>query len=130
MKLTDTLAEKEKHFITMTTMKPILALALLLAPLLAAAAERPNILFIFSDDHAQHAISAYGSKVNTTPHLDRLAREGSEVFIGGGSALLRVHHREGGLGESLAHEREGLRAAEVVVAGVGCAAFPRRGFSG
>jgi hypothetical protein len=33
-----------------------------------------NILFIFSDDHAQHAISAYGSKVNQTPHLDRLAR--------------------------------------------------------
>jgi arylsulfatase A-like enzyme len=43
----------------------------------AAAAPRPNILFIFSDDHAQHAISAYGSRVNTTPHLDRLAAEGS-----------------------------------------------------
>lgn len=38
---------------------------------------RPNILFIFSDDHAQHAISAYGSKVNKTPHLDRLAVEGA-----------------------------------------------------
>jgi arylsulfatase A-like enzyme len=37
---------------------------------------RPNILFIFSDDHAQHAISAYGSKVNQTPHLDRLAKDG------------------------------------------------------
>jgi len=43
----------------------------------AAAPPRPNILFIFSDDHAQHAISAYGSRVNTTPHLDRLAAEGS-----------------------------------------------------
>lgn len=41
-----------------------------------AAAARPNIIFIFSDDHAQHAISAYGSKVNQTPHLDRLARGG------------------------------------------------------
>lgn len=41
------------------------------------AAEPPNILFIFSDDHAQAAISAYGSKVNETPHLDRLAREGA-----------------------------------------------------
>jgi arylsulfatase A-like enzyme len=29
-----------------------------------------------SDDHAAHAISAYGSRVNETPHLDRLAREG------------------------------------------------------
>lgn len=38
---------------------------------------RPNILFIFTDDHAAHAISAYGSKVNTTPHMDRLAREGA-----------------------------------------------------
>jgi hypothetical protein len=37
---------------------------------------RPNIVFIMTDDHASHAISAYGSKVNTTPHLDRLAREG------------------------------------------------------
>jgi arylsulfatase A-like enzyme len=42
----------------------------------AAPAARPNILFIFSDDHAQHAISAYGSKVNQTPHLDRLAKGG------------------------------------------------------
>lgn len=58
-------------------MKYRLALALLLAPLLAAAADKPNILFIFSDDHAQHAISAYGSKVNTTPHMDRLAKEGT-----------------------------------------------------
>jgi len=37
---------------------------------------RPNILFIFTDDHARQAISAYGSNINTTPHLDRLASEG------------------------------------------------------
>lgn len=43
----------------------------------AAVAERPNILFLYSDDHAEHAISAYGSKVNTTPHIDRLAAEGA-----------------------------------------------------
>ena len=40
-------------------------------------AEQPNILFVFSDDHAQHAISAYGSKVNLTPNIDRLAKEGA-----------------------------------------------------
>ncbi len=40
-------------------------------------AERPNIVFIFSDDHAQHAISAYGSKVNETLHIDRLAAAGA-----------------------------------------------------
>lgn len=37
---------------------------------------RPNILFIMSDDHAAHAVSAYGSKINQTPHIDRLAKEG------------------------------------------------------
>ena len=38
---------------------------------------RPNIIFIMTDDHAAHAISAYGSRVNQTPNLDRLAREGA-----------------------------------------------------
>jgi len=37
---------------------------------------RPNILFIMSDDHASHAISAYGSVINRTPNIDRLADEG------------------------------------------------------
>jgi arylsulfatase A-like enzyme len=39
---------------------------------------RPNILFIFSDDHAFQAISAYGDarKLIETPNIDRLAREG------------------------------------------------------
>ena len=36
----------------------------------------PNIIFIMSDDHAAHAISAYGSRINQTPHIDRLAEEG------------------------------------------------------
>jgi choline-sulfatase len=40
---------------------------------------RPNIVFIMSDDHAAHAISAYGSRVNDTPHLDRLANEGMRM---------------------------------------------------
>ncbi len=38
--------------------------------------ERPNIIFIFMDDHASHAISAYGSKINQTPNIDRIANEG------------------------------------------------------
>ena len=38
---------------------------------------RPNIIFIMTDDHAAHAISAYGSRVNQTPNMDRLAREGA-----------------------------------------------------
>lgn len=37
---------------------------------------RPNIVFIMADDHGWQAISAYGSDRNTTPNIDRLAREG------------------------------------------------------
>jgi len=54
-------------------------LALLTLTFLSAAAApvlRPNVVFVMSDDHAAHAISAYGSRVNETPGLDRLAREG------------------------------------------------------
>ena len=42
----------------------------------AETAKRPNILFIMADDHGYQAIGAYGSKVNKTPHIDRLAKEG------------------------------------------------------
>lgn len=49
-------------------------------PLLAAAApaKQPNILFIFSDDHAYQAISAYKDprKLIETPSIDRIAKEG------------------------------------------------------
>jgi len=37
---------------------------------------RPNIIFIMTDDHASHALSCYGSRINQTPNLDRIAREG------------------------------------------------------
>ncbi len=48
-------------------------------PVMAQATpkKRPNILFIMTDDHAAHAISAYGSKINKTPNIDRLANEGA-----------------------------------------------------
>jgi arylsulfatase A-like enzyme len=64
----------------------ILVLSLFLCAVAApvAADDRPNIVFIMSDDHAAHAISAYGSRVNRTPNIDRLAREGmrlDNVFV-------------------------------------------------
>jgi len=40
---------------------------------------RPNIVFILTDDHAAHAISAYGSRVNSTPHIDRIAADGARL---------------------------------------------------
>lgn len=62
-------------------MLPTLAFLGLPAPPAAAAPPpaRPNILFIMADDHAAHAIGAYGSKVNQTPHLDRLAAQGMRL---------------------------------------------------
>ncbi|PKL87303.1 MAG: sulfatase [Ignavibacteriae bacterium HGW-Ignavibacteriae-2] len=37
---------------------------------------QPNIVFIMSDDHAEQAISCYGSKLIKTPNIDRIAKEG------------------------------------------------------
>lgn len=41
--------------------------------------DRPNIVFILTDDHAAHAISAYGSRVNQTPQIDRIAADGARL---------------------------------------------------
>ena len=52
----------------------------LVASNLSAQTAKPNILFIFSDDHAAHAIGAYGGRLaplDPTPNLDRLAKEGA-----------------------------------------------------
>ncbi|MFC0674635.1 sulfatase family protein [Brachybacterium hainanense] len=40
---------------------------------------RPNIVFVLTDDHAAHAISAYGSRVNRTPHIDRIGEQGARM---------------------------------------------------
>jgi len=45
-------------------------------PAVAAEQERPNIILIYADDHAVQAVGAYGSSINRTPNIDRLAREG------------------------------------------------------
>ena len=58
-------------------MRTILSLLTFLALSIQAAAERPNILFIFTDDHALKSLSAYGgplAKIAPTPHLDRIAK--------------------------------------------------------
>jgi arylsulfatase A-like enzyme len=42
-------------------------------------ADRPNIIWIFSDDHAYQAIGAYGGRLkkeDLTPNIDTLARDG------------------------------------------------------
>ena len=58
-------------------MKAYLSLFFALVPgLLLADEKRPNILYIMADDHAAHAISAYGSKLIQTPNIDRIGRDG------------------------------------------------------
>jgi arylsulfatase A-like enzyme len=61
----------------------ILLCAIFFAPVESRSAEastqRPNIVFIFSDDHATHAIGAYEGwlkSVNPTPNIDLLAAQG------------------------------------------------------
>lgn len=46
----------------------------------ARAEQRPNIVWIYSDDHAQNAVSAYGGRfadLAPTPNIDRIAKEGA-----------------------------------------------------
>jgi arylsulfatase A-like enzyme len=52
------------------------AMCVLGGPGVAAAAEKPNILFIFDDQHRKEATSCYGGTNIQTPNIDRLAREG------------------------------------------------------
>lgn len=40
---------------------------------------RPNFVFVLTDDHAAHAIGAYGSVVNRTPRIDEIADAGVRV---------------------------------------------------
>ena len=69
---------------------PTLITTLVLATLSALhAAEgesaKPNILFLFSDDHALRTIGAYEGSINKTPNLDRIAHEGgifTSAFVG------------------------------------------------
>jgi arylsulfatase A len=59
-------------------MKRLLSWALLCACVCALqAAPQPNIVFILSDDLAMGDLGCYGQKLIKTPHLDRMAREGT-----------------------------------------------------
>ena len=55
-------------------MKALLVLFLLASPLLAV---KPNVLFLFADDHTYEAVRAFGHTDIDTPNLDRLAARGT-----------------------------------------------------
>lgn len=55
----------------------VVALSLLaFSSSVTSAAERPNFLFILTDDQSPETLKAYGNTVCETPNLDRLASEG------------------------------------------------------
>ena len=60
-------------------------ITLLLLSNICFAQQRPNIIYIMSDDHDADAISAYNNKLISTPNIDRLAKEGiqfNKAFVG------------------------------------------------
>jgi len=66
-----------RNSISSSVARVVFLLGLSFSPL--AVADRPNILWIMSDDHARQAVGAYGGRLaplNPTPTIDRLAREG------------------------------------------------------
>ncbi len=59
--------------------------AFLLLANAAICQQRPNIIYIMSDDHDNNAISAYSKQFISTPNIDRLAKEGAmfnKAFVG------------------------------------------------
>ena len=67
-----------KNFLTLRFFTYILACSFAVKAL-AAQPERPNIVYIMTDDHSYQTLSAYGgplSKVVKTPNMDRIADEG------------------------------------------------------
>lgn len=69
----------------------ILTLAVVAAPAMVPAAppERPNVLFLLTDDQRHDTVGAFGNETIRTPHLDRLAAKGTafrNAYIMGGSS--------------------------------------------
>jgi choline-sulfatase len=67
------------HFLTHFLLLPALLLSWSAS---ALAAARPNVLLIYTDDHAQWAVGAYGNEEIYTPNMDRLAAEGMRFTRG------------------------------------------------
>lgn len=55
----------------------VLLLSILCVASLACAAEKPNILIIFTDDQGYGDLACYGNQKNKTPRIDQLAKEGT-----------------------------------------------------
>ena len=69
-----------KYWITIGHIWLGLVLALSVPSANLFANDRPNLIFILSDDIAQGDVGAYGQKLIQTPHLDRLCAEGTRYL--------------------------------------------------
>ena len=65
-----------------TIVKNLLVLVFGCFQVLAQQDEKPNVIFIMADDHANRTIGAYGSGLNQTPNIDRIATEGALIVNG------------------------------------------------
>ena len=52
------------------------AILLLASPLMLPAADKPNVLFIVSDDLTNNTLGCYGSPMSKSPNIDKLAAKG------------------------------------------------------
>lgn len=111
-------------------MKRLIPLALALCAFTAAVAERPNILWFIVDDMSAN-FSCYGEKTIQTPHVDRLAREGtrfahafitapvcspcrSALITGMYQTTIGAHHHRSGRGELKITLPEGVTPVPVL----------------
>jgi arylsulfatase A len=91
-----------------------------------ACAERPNIVLILADDLGYADIGAYGNKVNRTPNLDRMAREGlrfSDFHTNGANCsptraaiLTGAYQQRCGIEEALGEGAKGLPQETTTIA--------------
>ncbi|GEM_PF-5269889 len=74
-------------------MKRFLLTLVALCTISLSAKEKPNLVLIFIDDMGYGDIGPYGSKLNRTPNLDRMAKEGRKLtsfYAAPGAALDRL----------------------------------------
>ena len=100
--------------------------ALLLAPLLSFAAEKPNVVILFIDDMGYGDIGPFGATRQKTPNLDRMAQEGmkfTSVYAAPVCSVSRAQLMTGCYGARVSvpgvyfpGQSQGLNPAEVTIA--------------
>ncbi len=100
--------------------KSLIAIALFAAGC-GAPAERPNFVIVFLDDVGYGDLACYGSEKNSTPRLDRMAREGTrftsfyaQTVCGPSRGALMTARYPGRVGSGWAVRPDEVTVAEVL----------------